>query len=496
MDTEQKKIFSILSSATKPLMISEIANISSMNRHTVARKLDCLEILGRVRKIEIGNAKKYFATKAVQISSIIDISTDLIFILNESWEIQYVNQAAQNFFEISHTMVGGKRFDLLNLEIFSYPEIIRELKRFSFERVSRVRVPHTIHDETQWYEISLMNISLRPGSVSIALIASNITKEYQTEQRLRENEAMYRSLFQYAPIAINEADLSQVKIYLDNLEKTGVNNIRSFMDTHPEVLKDCMNLIRINNINQKSLTDFDNIYISQKNVLSYLYPYYTPDTLDNFKDLFITLKNGSEYAHFYSEIISITGKIWYFSNYVSVASPDHDLSRVYISYLDITKQKNDHLQVLKTNKELIDVSEEIIARDREIKELINKQQTEIHKLRTFHSLFSDILHATNLPILIWDSSLTIIWISVTLENLCGYKELHLLGKPIWKLFPKSLQTYQTQLISNSPNKDEIGLVITLTDKSGKEKMCHWKCIKKIAIPDSNEMSGAILKEIS
>jgi DNA-binding MarR family transcriptional regulator len=57
MDLEQIKILSTLSSEKKSMMIKDIAELSEINRHTVARKLDTLEILGRVRKIEIGNAK-------------------------------------------------------------------------------------------------------------------------------------------------------------------------------------------------------------------------------------------------------------------------------------------------------------------------------------------------------------------------------------------------------------------------------------------------------
>ncbi|HWQ62941.1 MAG TPA: PAS domain-containing protein, partial [Methanospirillum sp.] len=221
-----------------------------------------------------------------------------------------------------------------------------------------------------------------------------------------------------------------------------------------------------------------------------------PGTLDNFKELFLALNNGSEYMQFSSEIVDTTGKTWYFLNYVSVASLDHDLSRVYISYLDITKQKKDHLQVLKTNKELIDVSEEIIASDREIKEFIKKQQASLKKNRAIHSLFSDILQATNLPIIIWDSSMTIVWTSVALQYLCGYQEIPIIGKPIWILFPKSIQTHQMELISHAPAQEKAELVITLMDTSGRDKKILWKCINKIAMPDSTEISGAILKEVS
>ncbi|HWQ66108.1 MAG TPA: hypothetical protein VN372_04465, partial [Methanospirillum sp.] len=74
MDLEQEKIISTLSREKKSLMIKDIAELSGINRHMVARKLDILEILGRVRKIEIGHAKKYSLVEAVPVTSLIDIS--------------------------------------------------------------------------------------------------------------------------------------------------------------------------------------------------------------------------------------------------------------------------------------------------------------------------------------------------------------------------------------------------------------------------------------
>lgn len=49
------QIIATLEEAQKPLLIKEIAERSGFNRHKVARNLDALEILGKVRKIEIGN---------------------------------------------------------------------------------------------------------------------------------------------------------------------------------------------------------------------------------------------------------------------------------------------------------------------------------------------------------------------------------------------------------------------------------------------------------
>jgi len=65
-----------------------------MHRHAVSRNLDVLEILGRVRKIQKRTAKKYFLVTALPVSGIIDISSDLIVIINPNLEIQYLNSVA------------------------------------------------------------------------------------------------------------------------------------------------------------------------------------------------------------------------------------------------------------------------------------------------------------------------------------------------------------------------------------------------------------------
>ncbi|HWQ65728.1 MAG TPA: PAS domain S-box protein, partial [Methanospirillum sp.] len=85
--------------------------------------------------------------------------------------------------------------------------------------VSKIEVKINKNGSDHWYEISIMNIVLRPASVFIAAIASNVTDKIETRKQLLESEAMYRSLFEKAQIPINESDYS---LYIDLLNATGV----------------------------------------------------------------------------------------------------------------------------------------------------------------------------------------------------------------------------------------------------------------------------------
>lgn len=495
MDMEQKKILSTLSHTKKPLNIKDIAEFCGINRHTVARKLDTLEILGRVRKIEIGSAKKYTLVEAVPVSSLIDISNDLIIILNEKWEVQYMNKSALTFFHLSDQPVIGKRIDFLRLEIFSSFEVIQGLKEFSFQKVTKIELEIQKNGLDHWYEITIMNISLRPGSLYIAVIASNITEKVITRRKLIENEAMYRSLFENAPIPINEADYSQVKQFIDILKKSGVDDIRAYFDKNPDEIKKCNLLVKVRNINKKSQEDYRVIDGEYTKIMEYLNLHLTKETMKNFKDLYISLYEGSNFHHFSSSIITSKGKIRHFFNYVSDASPQNDLSRIYISYLDVTEQKEQQLQLLQNNKDLIGVTEEVIAHDAEIKvqiDELNNQRIDAEK-RTI--LFTHLLNVTHIPIIIFDSSMIITWVSTEMIDFCGYSDIGLHGKNIRILFSDNHGFEQfCQFISHS---ELVGrhTKTSLLHVSGKTLSVLWHHVGNIELSDGKRIYATMVQKI-
>jgi hypothetical protein len=160
---------------------------------------------------------------------------------------------------------------------------------------------------------------------------------------------------------------SQIKQYFDELKKIGLEDIRSHLDQYPDELIKCCNLVKVRHINIKSKNDYLITGGDYYNVMKYLTPLFTKETMNNLKELFVSLYEGLDYFYFPSSVITSNGKFRYFSNYVSDASPNNDLSRIYVSYLDVTEQKSLQLQLLQNNKDLIGVTEEVIAHDAEIK---------------------------------------------------------------------------------------------------------------------------------
>jgi diguanylate cyclase (GGDEF)-like protein len=64
------------------------------------------------------------------------------------------------------------------------------------------------------------------------------------------------TLFEYAPISLWEQDFSQIKSLFDNLKKQGVTNFDSYLDSHPEFIDECMQAIKVLNVNQQTIAMF------------------------------------------------------------------------------------------------------------------------------------------------------------------------------------------------------------------------------------------------
>jgi hypothetical protein len=65
--------------------------------------------------------------------------------------------------------------------------------------------------------------------------SENILNQEKTVA-LRYSEDFYQNIFENAPVALMEEDLSDVKISFDNLRKNGVHDFRKYFEEHPDAI--------------------------------------------------------------------------------------------------------------------------------------------------------------------------------------------------------------------------------------------------------------------
>ncbi|HEX2697091.1 MAG TPA: sensor domain-containing diguanylate cyclase, partial [Anaerolineales bacterium] len=184
----------------------------------------------------------------------------------------------------------------------------------------------------------------------VLVTLEDITERKQIERALEVSEARFRNLFDYAPISLWEEDYSALKEYLDNLHKEGATDLRAYLEEHPEAVQHCMGLIRVLDVNLKTLQLFG----AQKK----------EELLSNLDKIF----RDEMSAHFVNELVDMwNGKTFYERDGINYSisgepinihlgwrlMPDHeqDFSWVLVAIEDITirKKAEDYLRYLGTH---------------------------------------------------------------------------------------------------------------------------------------------------
>jgi PAS domain S-box-containing protein len=198
------------------------------------------------------------------------------------------------------------------------------------------------------FTATLISYFERLGSgFSVALKLQQQEKNIsQCEQDVTIIEEFYRhhNLFQFAPISIWEFNFSKIKLYIDRLRKRGMTDFRDYFDTHPEDIIALTGKVKIQRVNQATLTLFqaeDQAELSRgKHTL------FTKELYYLFKEQLITLAAGnSEYV---CETVVLTLRREERHILLKLVVPpgyDTTLSKVFAFIIDISAQKRREAEI-------------------------------------------------------------------------------------------------------------------------------------------------------
>ncbi len=197
---------------------------------------------------------------------------------------------------------------------------------------------------------------------------------------LAESEAQYRSIFEDSPISLREEDFSGVKQIIDRLRAEGVNDFLDYFHKHPETLSDCVQAVKVLNVNQNTLELFgtdskERLYLGLAGV-------FTDESLIAFKQQLVAFTEGR--VHFECETIQqmVTGEKLWAGTSVSIA-PGYEKSwgKVFVSVIDITDRKKTEEELAKYREHLEDlVSErttELIALQHQLEQRVIERTEEL-----------------------------------------------------------------------------------------------------------------------
>ena len=182
-DRELARIKNFLKGSSKGYTVTEISHAIDINRNSVAKYLDVLCISGAVELKVIGSAKIYTLTKRIPISSILSLSSDYLFVLDDEFVVTYVNEHVLNFEKKTSEDVIGKSVDSAGLLILSVPDIDSILRECTQGKDILKEIEVTNDGKPWYFRAKFVPSILENGKRGILIILDDISeiKQYQRD---------------------------------------------------------------------------------------------------------------------------------------------------------------------------------------------------------------------------------------------------------------------------------------------------------------------------
>ncbi len=169
-------------------------------------------------------------------------------------------------------------------------------------------------------------------------ISRDITDKKKAEEVLEKSNQRYRDLFENSPISIWEEDFSGVKKILNEIQEQGVEDIREYLKSKPDIVRDCIECVKVLDVNNATVDLFGGK--SKEELITNLDRVFPEEAYDIFVEELVLLYKGR--TKFRLDCINRTldGKLIDVDLSWSAAPGYEDsLSKVIVSLIDITMQK-------------------------------------------------------------------------------------------------------------------------------------------------------------
>jgi PAS domain S-box-containing protein len=188
------KIRSLLKFHPRGLTISDISQRLKMNRNSVAKYLEILEMSGCVELRQMGAAKVFYLSQRIPLAAILGFTKEGIIVINEDDRISQVNDRFCRMFDLNPSEILSAPVSVLPANLTQLLQNPRLLDSPD-EKAEQTRILRMDqYDWTQYFKVRILNTIFDTGDKGRTVIIEDITLEKEMEEKLRINEARYRGI--------------------------------------------------------------------------------------------------------------------------------------------------------------------------------------------------------------------------------------------------------------------------------------------------------------
>ena len=206
-----------------------------------------------------------------------------------------------------------------------------------FSRVFRIQVPG---EEIKWIRAICKVEKDRHGTVTrLYGTVQDVTEQKRAEFDLSKSEERYRNLFENSVVPILEEDFSEVRMYFDKLKRKGVKDFRKYFRKYPERAAQCVQIVKIRDVNRTSLQFFG--VREKSDLIRELDVFFTDGSYKVFVEEIIALAEGNTEFECDIPVKMPSGEERFVHLRLHVVPEEmNTLSQVLVSWIDITDRIN------------------------------------------------------------------------------------------------------------------------------------------------------------
>jgi len=268
----------------------------------------------------------------------LEYAREAIFVFNVEGAFLYANPAGAGLFGLMAEDVMGKSLqDFIPME-----QVNQELEILRSVIESRESV---LYEHTWFIKGSNFHFSTRKQPmlddkreiVTVLSISTDVTEKVILEGRTKLQDGNYRELLEATQNSIWEEDFSEVKKWLETLQKKeGIIDFEEYFEKNPDMLLHCADLIKVTDVNLAGRLVYG---ISSKDDLSNfkVRNNLTEDSLPIFRDEIVSLASGEK--GFEARIVTRHPSIGFVHSNMHVviwAGYEDTWERVVVTFADVT----------------------------------------------------------------------------------------------------------------------------------------------------------------
>lgn len=164
-----------------------------------------------------------------------------------------------------------------------------------------------------------------------------IAQKEAYEDRIRKERKEFKSLFENAPIALWDEDLSKTLIAADKLaSEVGVDNLEKYLNENPEVSMELAKSVIINHVNNKTLMIYK---AKREELIENLPKTFNANSFIIFNKEIVALVKRQEYFEAISETVTLDGGIVDTVIYINFPVETKNYKNVIIGMIDVSEIK-------------------------------------------------------------------------------------------------------------------------------------------------------------